>query len=451
MAVTNEIVWVGTDRTGPAFRQVSENLRRTGQVASGQTAPGLDRTEKAFGRASARAISMTGAVLTSTGAFGELGGAVGRVGGTLAGAVSVFSNVSTSMQGATGAARVLAGALGAIGIVGIVASVASLAAGFLSGRDALEKKREATEKYIEAAKRQIDVNEKIFDLEQKVDSATGDLALSIAEFGAGSIEAGRALQQVFRPTDDPEFNRALERGVGARESVKRASDRVAEAEKNLKQEREKTPGDLQAIRDAENEVATSREVLNTVTGIARERGEELQELLARNAGFIRSDLVPALEAQKNALIGTADAQDRLNRSSGARFGGLVPGGTRAEPPPLAGGSGLEGVVASVLANTSITRERRLSTVRSLAGSAARQFSDEQLRSLFPGLQGGGVVPARPGGTLVRVGEGGEEEAVVPLSRLGGGQGLIVVVNMDGQEIARRHARLGFERVGVNFR
>jgi hypothetical protein len=33
----------------------------------------------------------------------------------------------------------------------------------------------------------------------------------------------------------------------------------------------------------------------------------------------------------------------------------------------------------------------------------------------PQLAKGGIVPARPGGTLVNVGEGGEAEAVVPLA------------------------------------
>jgi TP901 family phage tail tape measure protein len=37
----------------------------------------------------------------------------------------------------------------------------------------------------------------------------------------------------------------------------------------------------------------------------------------------------------------------------------------------------------------------------------------------PQLAKGGIVPARAGGTLVNVGEGGEAEAVVPLSRMGG--------------------------------
>ena len=40
--------------------------------------------------------------------------------------------------------------------------------------------------------------------------------------------------------------------------------------------------------------------------------------------------------------------------------------------------------------------------------------------LIPGLADGGIVPATPGGRLYRLGEGGDDEAVIPLSR---GRGL----------------------------
>ena len=42
---------------------------------------------------------------------------------------------------------------------------------------------------------------------------------------------------------------------------------------------------------------------------------------------------------------------------------------------------------------------------------------------IPGLQHGGIVPATPGGRIVRVAEGGQAEAIVPLNRLRGGGGM----------------------------
>ena len=44
------------------------------------------------------------------------------------------------------------------------------------------------------------------------------------------------------------------------------------------------------------------------------------------------------------------------------------------------------------------------------------------KKVIPGFQHGGIVRARPGGRIVRVGEGGQDEAIVPLGRGSGGGG-----------------------------
>ena len=59
----------------------------------------------------------------------------------------------------------------------------------------------------------------------------------------------------------------------------------------------------------------------------------------------------------------------------------------------------------------------------------------------PSLADGGIVPARPGGTLVRVGEGGQDEAVLPLPRAQGGSSIVINVTAgmgaDGTQIGRQ--------------
>lgn len=59
----------------------------------------------------------------------------------------------------------------------------------------------------------------------------------------------------------------------------------------------------------------------------------------------------------------------------------------------------------------------------------------------PALADGGIVPARPGGTLVRVGEGGQDEAILPLPRAQAGAtiNLYVTAGMgaDGTNIGRQ--------------
>ncbi|MEU6589709.1 hypothetical protein ABZ923_10865 [Streptomyces sp. NPDC046881] len=83
----------------------------------------------------------------------------------------------------------------------------------------------------------------------------------------------------------------------------------------------------------------------------------------------------------------------------------------------------------------------------------RSFGFPRLHVPVPHLATGGVVQARPGGTLALLGEAGENEAVIPLSKLermlghGGGLRTLaaaverladrpVVVQVDSQEIAR---------------
>jgi TP901 family phage tail tape measure protein len=54
----------------------------------------------------------------------------------------------------------------------------------------------------------------------------------------------------------------------------------------------------------------------------------------------------------------------------------------------------------------------------------------------PGMASGGIVRARPGGTIVRLGEGGRDEAVTPLGGSGGGAGVTVIIEQDGHQTAR---------------
>jgi hypothetical protein len=47
---------------------------------------------------------------------------------------------------------------------------------------------------------------------------------------------------------------------------------------------------------------------------------------------------------------------------------------------------------------------------------------------IPGLANGGIVKASPGGTLALIGEGGKDEAVIPLDRMGSMGGINITVN-----------------------
>jgi hypothetical protein len=47
------------------------------------------------------------------------------------------------------------------------------------------------------------------------------------------------------------------------------------------------------------------------------------------------------------------------------------------------------------------------------------------------LADGGIVKASPGGTLALIGEGGRDEAVIPLDRMGGMGGNNVTIHVNG--------------------
>jgi SLT domain-containing protein len=47
---------------------------------------------------------------------------------------------------------------------------------------------------------------------------------------------------------------------------------------------------------------------------------------------------------------------------------------------------------------------------------------------IPALANGGIVKASPGGTLALIGEGGKDEAVIPLDRMGGMGGINITVS-----------------------
>jgi hypothetical protein len=79
--------------------------------------------------------------------------------------------------------------------------------------------------------------------------------------------------------------------------------------------------------------------------------------------------------------------------------------------------------------------------------AARvQFQRLQMPSV-PQLADGGIIKATPGGVLAMIGEGGQDEAVIPLDRLGnmGGNTYNITVNAgfgtDGSQVAEQIVRL----------
>jgi hypothetical protein len=79
-------------------------------------------------------------------------------------------------------------------------------------------------------------------------------------------------------------------------------------------------------------------------------------------------------------------------------------------------------------------------IQEVAGKLTEIELQIQARDV-PAAAQGGIVPARPGGRLVRVAEAGEDEAIIPLSRLGRMSGGLILqgplVQITGNQISRR--------------
>jgi len=70
----------------------------------------------------------------------------------------------------------------------------------------------------------------------------------------------------------------------------------------------------------------------------------------------------------------------------------------------------------------------------LAAIAANHASIDFMFGDVPAFATGGIIPSTPGGQIVRVGEGGQPEAIVPLSQMGGMGGINVTVNVTGSVV-----------------
>lgn len=108
---------------------------------------------------------------------------------------------------------------------------------------------------------------------------------------------------------------------------------------------------------------------------------------------------------------------------------------------VGGGGGIGGVLSRVF-GTAKTVVPGLGALTGLMGN-------------IPGLANGGIVKARPGGTLALIGEGGRDEAVVPLSRSGSAFPTGITINVSGaidpvsvarqiqQVLDQQNARFGY--------
>lgn len=141
-------------------------------------------------------------------------------------------------------------------------------------------------------------------------------------------------------------------------------------------------------------------------------------------------------------LDSSEAQRELNR-----LGRFAPGGAGGPPAPVNPGEGRGGDGGS---------SDRPATLDDIYAAYARNHGSmpdwEYAKSILAtgpmwsavqNLAGGGIVRARPGGTLARIGEGGQDEAVIPLPRAGMGSvsigSIVIEGNVDSSDRVRELA------------
>lgn len=216
-----------------------------------------------------------------------------------------------------------------------------------------------------------------------------------------------------------------------------------------------------ALKQAEDGLSDShREAANKARDLAKaikEHGRNSVEATEAN-----EDYTDALRDVEGASLSLAGAQVRLKQDQAAAAGttldaaaqqtefknALVAVAEKLDPKsPLR--AALQGYIntlatvpESVLTDIKVTVSGNargfLAELRAAGVSPQLARSEFELRKI-EGFQHGGVVRASPGGTLIRVGEGGKDEAIVPLSNVGAFGGS-VNVTVQGSVITERQLK-----------
>jgi hypothetical protein len=257
------------------------------------------------------------------------------------------------------------------------------------------------------------------------------------------------------------------------DSDKEKADAIKDAERELNGLLEDQTGIVKQVTDARTDLATATNAVLTAEKQPLTFADALAGQVTKAEGF-KTNLQKVLD-----LGGDQALIDQLT-SAGADAGNSIITGILASSDPAQTVDDLDKTLANVAAFASaigtisadkffgagvkladdllrgVTEELAKIDVDKLAESknplkalkrASNKF-DSSLGFLFsenaltiPSLADGGIVPARPGGTLVRVGEAGQDEMVLPLPRQQSGSNITINVTAgmgaDGTQIGRQ--------------
>jgi hypothetical protein len=266
-------------------------------------------------------------------------------------------------------------------------------------------------------------------------------ALDLAAAGFGSAE-GNAVQ----------LGKALEDPIKGLAALTRSGINFTDQEK----EKIKTLVESNRILEAQEMVleAIEKQVGGTAKATADDT-KRMQEGFAQVRQQIGMALLPALEKITPILINMASWIERNAATvvaAGLVFGGFATAILAARAALVAyravalATAGVNAVLAA--SGFAVQISTGVGIVTAIAGVAALAGITYKLRNMFKGdsiggdgfsglnipqMADGGIIKASPGGTLALIGEGGKDEAVIPLDRMGGMGGNNITINVQGAD------------------
>jgi hypothetical protein len=270
-----------------------------------------------------------------------------------------------------------------------------------------------------------------FDM-ARIQAGVAQLKQGLGGLGQLGIDMGQQIAQGFQT--------ALQ---GARDFLTGMSSAAGEAAKKLAEERKE---EARTILEA-GEAAANAELENRIATIRA--GMEAERLAAAERGQLAASILEAHVAGQNAMLETTLARiraemmaEQIKRAAAVQTAALT-----LELMGALFGKGKAFALAQAIMNTALGVSRALAQVpwpydiiHAALISALGLVQVHQIRSTK--MAAGGIVRSRPGGIPAVLGEGGQDEAVIPLSRrrlaalgMGGEREIHAHLHLDGREIA----------------
>lgn len=288
---------------------------------------------------------------------------------------------------------------------------------------------------------------------------------SVADAERSVEDAALAVADARKELSQAQYSRDLDRIVAAERQLAQAQRQATDAQDALTKS-------TQDLADAQNEQATAsaesgKTFIQRLTEQANKAtafSDRVKSLVA--AGLDEAGLQQVLSAGAEAgtqiadeLLSGADSALKIDKANSlanqvaeaARLAGDAAAGEFYSQGVKNGEQLVAGVDAVVkkyrlrLRSKALSKEQLKRLQKDFKLKVDFEFASNEFE--IPDLAEGGIVPATQGGRIVRVAEAGQDEAIIPLSRTGGGVGTTInlVVNAgvgtDAQTVGKELVRI----------